>query len=110
MFGTVDMRTEYAAFLCQFPDRTERKDLKATAVSQDGPVPGFELMQSTGSLENVQSWTKVEVVGVPENDFRPDIFFKVAVIYAFDRTYRSHGHKDRCFYLPVVGGNQSASC
>ena len=103
------MGRECAAVRSQFPDRGEREYLESAAVRKYRPVPRYELVQAAGSFQNVQSRSEVEVISVPEYDFCPYILFQIPVVYALDRTYGTHGHEDRSFYLSVVRGDDAAS-
>ena len=73
MAGTVDMRGEGAAVRRQFADGGQGENLEAAAICQDGTVPVFEPMQAARLAEGVQTGPQIEMIGIPQDDFRTDI-------------------------------------
>ena len=87
----------------------EGEYLESAAVGEDGPVPRSEGVESARPAEDVESGTQIEVVCVAQDYLGPYVVLQVAVIYPFDASYRSHGHKDGGLYHTVVGIQETAS-
>ena len=66
-------------------------------------------MKSSGSLEDFQTGTEIKVVCVSKNYFRLDVFFKVSMLYALARAYRTDRHEDRSIDPSVVSRDDTAS-
>lgn len=60
-------------------------------------------MQTSCFAYSVESRSQVEVISVAEDNLGFHLLAQLLKMYAFYRAYRSHGHKDRCLYLSVVG-------
>ena len=58
-------------------------------------IPALEPMQAAGSIEDVRTRTKKEVVGVAEDDLRVDIVLQFVAMNTFDATVRTDRHKNR---------------
>ena len=67
-------------------------------------------MQSSCRLDDVESRTQVEVVGVAQDNLG---FHLLAQLLEVDALHASHGaywHEDRCLNLSVVGGDDASTC
>ena len=73
MLRAVYVGAEKAALFGDFAYGAQGKDLKASAVRENRPVPAFEFVKASGGLESVKSGPEIEVVGVPQNDFSFDV-------------------------------------
>ena len=89
----VDVAPEGAALRGELADGAQREHLEAAAVREDRPVPGLEAVQAARGAERVQAGTQVEMVGVAQDDLRPDVFAQVPVIDALDGTDGPDGHE-----------------
>jgi hypothetical protein len=65
MTGTVNVGTKFTTFFAQFADAGEGKDLETTRIGEYRPVPGVETVKTAGSLDDVETWTEIEMIGVP---------------------------------------------
>src|SRR5574344_926830 len=110
MFAAIDMRTELATLLREFTDARKREYLKTAAVGKDGALPTVEAMQSAGFAENIQSGTKIKMVGIAEDNLCFDLIAQLTEMYTFHTAAGSYGHKDRCLDLTMVGGQYSSTC
>ena len=71
----------------------QREDLETAAIGEDGFIPAHELMDAAGAFDDVGSRAVVEMVGVGEDDLRPELFERVGH-HAFDGSGGSHRHED----------------
>ena len=60
-------------------------------------------MQATRLVQDFRSGTQVQVVGVTQDDLRPDVVLEVAERDSLDGAYRTHGHENRGLDIAVVG-------
>ena len=109
VFGAIYMRAEHTAVLAEFTDRAKGKNLKTTAVSKDRSVPTLKFMQASCSLQDIQSGSKVKVIGIPQNNLSLDILLQVVVVNSLNGAHRSHRHKNRSMYSTVIGLNPASS-
>jgi hypothetical protein len=66
-------------------------------------------MKTASLLENVKTWTKIQVVCVAENNLGKNLLAKFLKMNSLYRSYSSHRHKDRGLYLSVVGCDDTCS-
>ena len=64
-------------------------------------------MQSAGLAQDVESRTKVEMVGVAQDDLCLHLFAELGEVYGLHAAHRSDGHEDRCLNLSVIGGDDA---
>ena len=83
---------------------------ESAAVGQDRTVPRAEAVQAARLFEDIRSRTQVKVVGIPQNNLRPDLLLQVTVEHPFDAAHRPHRHKDRCPDFTVVGREHPGAC
>ena len=94
--GPVNMGTEPDAFLLDFTQLRQRKDLEAARIRQDGPVPSHEVMQSAQLMDGPVSRPDMQMVGIAEGDlgiYGPEVTGRQA---SLDGGRCGHIHKDRC--------------
>src|SRR5690606_29795412 len=104
---SVNMRLERNAFFPDFAYLGERVNLVAAAVGEQRFIPSVKFMQSPGFLDNVESGTQVEVIGVAQNDLCLDIVSKFGLVDRLHRAGSSHRHKNRGLDIAMVGLNFS---
>ena len=78
------MRMETASLFGQFAAIGQRKDLETAAVGQDRTVPRAEAVQAARLFEDIRSRTQVKVVGIPQDNLRPDLLLQVTVENPFN--------------------------
>ena len=110
MIGVFDGDKLIAQSMFDFPQAGQGEHLESPAVSQYGPVPRDEAVETSCGLEDIKPRAQIQVISVAQDDFRPDIFLQIPVIYALYRPDSAYRHEDRCLDCPVVRGNHSASC
>ena len=59
-------------------------------------------MKPAKVLDNFQTWSQEQVVGVPKDDLRANRM-KFIGSHCLDRTLGADRHEDRCFDDPVLG-------
>jgi len=69
--GAIEVRFEGCSIFGDAIHGTERKNLKAAAIGQDGAVPTHEPMQPTKFCDQIASGAQRKVIGVPEQDIGP---------------------------------------
>ena len=71
--AAVDVALEARPFLVETPQGGQAEDLVAAAVGQERPVPAHEAVQAAEGGHEVVARAQHEVVGVGEEDRRPDL-------------------------------------
>ena len=71
--AAVDVGAEGAALVGDFAVFGKRENLKAAAVGEQRAFPTVEAVEATGSAEDVETGTQVEMVGVAEYDLGVDV-------------------------------------
>ena len=104
MSRAVDVRLERHAFLLHLADARERKHLKPATVGQNGPVPAVELVQAACRLKDVQTWTKVEMIGIAKDNLRLHFVVYIANLAGLDRTQRPDRHENRRLNRAMASG------
>ena len=104
------MAAEHYPFFSDLAVFGQRIDLEATRIGEDRAVPAVELVESAGFLQDVETWAKVEVIGVAEDDLCLHIVLEFAEVETLHRTDGAYGHEDRCLYLSVVGMDFAGTC
>jgi hypothetical protein len=66
------MGIERDALFGDFPQDGQGKDLKASGIRQDRPVPGHEAVQPTHVADELVSGPHVEMIGIRELDLTAD--------------------------------------
>ena len=75
------MRAELTAFLSQFANARQREHLKTAAVGQDRALPSVEAVQSACRTQHFEARTKVEMIGVAQDDLCLDLLAKLTEVY-----------------------------
>ena len=77
------MATEHDALLGDLTVLGQRIDLETARVGEDWTVPAVELVESASLLQHVETWTKVKVIGVAEDDLCLHVFLEFAEVETF---------------------------
>ena len=101
------MALELAALNCEFANLCQGEYLEASAVRQDWPVPGLELVKASGLAERLQSGTKVQVVSVAQDYLGAYVFLQLFVVDSLDGTHGSHRHENGRVDAAVGGSDHS---
>src|SRR5919204_1183024 len=102
-------RPERDPILVDGGDRvTEREDLKAARVREDGAAPAHEAVKAAELLDHVDARTEVEVVGIAKEDRRPELLQSLGV-EAFDARLRTHRHEGRGGHVAVCGVEEAGA-
>ena len=88
--------------LKRHPHPGERKDLEAARIGENRPVPAHEAVKPAGGREDVSAGAQHEVVGVAEDDLRPQLI-EVARLQRLDCPKRANVHKNGGFDGAVGG-------
>ena len=96
------MRTEGHTLLRDLAQLAQGKDLEAAAVRENGAIPMHELMQAAGLLDELHAGAQEEVIGIGQDDARPQIL-QLIRRDALDGRLRAHGHENRRKEAPVRG-------
>jgi hypothetical protein len=89
----IDVAPEGHALLLDFSVLGQAVHLIPSGIGQDGPVPAHEPMQSSRLLQDIKARTKIQVVGVPQNDVRVDGFGQHILRHRLDGTLRANRHE-----------------
>ena len=100
MGGTIEVGAKGYAFLIDFAQLIEAKDLKAAGVGQNGARPGHKAMQAPELADLLDSGAQVEMVGIAEKNLNPE-FFEQVLGNALDRGQGSDRHENRSFDFSV---------
>ncbi len=100
MARAVDVGLEFRTLLGDAPALGKAEDLIPAAVGQDGPIPPGEPMQATEPSDQFIARTKVEMVGVAENDLGARLL-EVLEEHPLHRALGAHGHERRCVHDAV---------
>src|SRR5437879_13580623 len=73
MFGAVKMRTEAHAFVGNFAKFGKAEDLVAAGIRQNRAGTRHEPMQAAESANQFVTGTKIQMIGVSENDFDDEL-------------------------------------
>ena len=93
--GTIQMRAEGHAFLRNFPELPQTKDLKSAAICQDSAIPVHELVQSSCLFHQFHARTQEQVIGVGKYNPRPQVL-QFLGRNPLHRSLSAHRHEDRC--------------
>ena len=104
---TVDMRLKGNPLFLHLSYTRQRKHLEATTVGQYGTIPTIELMEPTRRLKYFQTWTKIKVIGVSEDDLSLYLVAHITQMTGFHRAHRTNRHKNRSLYLAMICGEHS---
>ena len=111
MFRTVDVTAKFTPRFAEFADAGQRKHLESAAVGQHRAIETVEFVEPAGRFEHFKSGTKIEMIGVAENDLGFYFIIKLMNVHALDGTEGAHGHEDGRLYGAVVGSEEAgASC
>src|SRR5258708_4326188 len=70
-------------------------NLVSSTVSQDREGPAVEAVKTACLLKEFHSWTKVQMVGITQNNFSSDVVLQFTLMNGLDRSCRSNRHKNR---------------
>ncbi len=101
------MRTKRHSFFIDFAQFVEAEHLEPAGVGQDRPRPRHEPMQPAHAPHRLHPRSQVQVIGVAENNLRPQFFERVLGDSLY-RRQRADRHKHRRFNFGVRG--DQASC
>ena len=88
------MRTEAYAVIGDFAKFGQTKNLVTAGIGEHRTVPGHEFMQSAQSADQFMAGTKIEVVGIAENNLRTE-FFQSFVAQRLHSSLCAHRHEER---------------
>ena len=96
----VEVRLEAGALLGDLPALGEAVDLEAARVGEERAVPGHEPVQAAERPDQLVSGPQHQVVGVAEEDLRPERA-EVVLADGLHRGLGAHGHEDRGLHRAV---------
>ena len=109
-FAAIDMTAELHALVGHLSQVGQREHLKATGVCQYRMIPALELVQATGTEQNIRTGTQIQMVRIAQNDLRMNILFQFVAMNAFDRADSTYRHKNRRQYIAVVSMQHAGTC
>ena len=109
MLAAIDVAAEGHPLVSQFAVLGKGEDLEAAAVGQDGTVPPVELVQASGTLDDVHTGTQVQVIGVAQDDLGLDVLAQFGHMDSLDGSHGAYWHEDRGLDLAVVGRDESSA-
>ena len=109
MLRAIDVTAEGDALLLQFAVRRKGEHLEASTIGENGTIPTVELVQATGSLNDVHAGTQIQVIGVAQNNLSLHLFLHLVHVHCLDGTYSAHRHKDGGKYVAVIGLNDTGT-
>ena len=89
--------------LLDFAQSCQRKNLKSAGVSQDGPVPGHELMESPQLPDHLITRAHMEMIGIGQLHLGLNLLQIGCGHGSLDSPHRPHIHKHRCLNGAVNG-------
>ena len=101
--GAVDVAREFGIFLAQRAASGQREDLVAARIGEHGSRPVHEPMDAAEFLEDVETRSQQQVVGVGEQDLRTTLE-EIFTALGSNRRMRTYGHEGRRQYLVVLRG------
>ena len=107
MAGSVYIRLEFHALLCDFSHLPQAENLETAAVCKNRLVPVHEFMKSTGLSHNVRSRSEIQVVCIAQ-DYLCTLSRNVFRLHGFYRGLGSHRHENRCLDSAVRRGNPAS--
>src|SRR3990172_298809 len=73
MKGSIKVRLKGDPVIIHLAQSGKTKHLIATAVCQNGSIPGSEAMKSSQLCDDLMAWTKIEMIGIRQNDLGPEL-------------------------------------
>src|SRR6266568_7813118 len=101
------MRTKGHTVLVDLTQFTQAENLKPARVGEDGTWPRHKLMQPAHPAHGLNSRPQVKMIGVAENDLRPQVLENI-LRNSFHRRHRSYRHKHG--RLDFSMGREKAPC
>ena len=103
------MGFECTSFFSNLAIVGEREDLESAAVGQYRPFPAHEAMQTASSLQDVDTGTQVEMIGVSQYDFCIDVVAQFVLMDGLDAAHSADGHEYWRWYITVVSMEYSGT-
>ena len=110
MLAPINVATEGDTLLRHLPCIGEREDLEASTIRQYRSSPAIELLQPSGSPQNLRPGSQVEMIGIAEDNLRTHFLSKLPHMDRLDGADRSHRHKYRCVYVSVWRVQYTGTC
>ena len=102
------MRTEGRPLFGDLGQILETENLEPPGIGEDWPIPVHKLVQTAEAANEFVAGTDIEVVGVTEDDLRPDLD-QILRCHRLDRTQGAHRHEDRRLHGAVQGRDFAAA-
>ena len=97
------MTAESYALFRHLADVRQTEDLKTARVGQNRTVPSFEPMQAASFMQDLCPRTKIQMIGVSQNNLRLDILLQLLALNALHGTYRTNRHENRREDVAMIG-------
>ena len=81
-------------FFADTPSVGQRKNLVASAIGEEGPLPLHERMQPPRFFEQIRPRPQVQVVGIAQDNPGPYAVLEFIAAQTFDRTQGPNGHEE----------------
>ena len=96
------MRAETHAFFFHFAQFAQAEHLEAAGIGEQRAFPAHELVQPAHLAHQLMPRSKIQVIGIAQNDLRAQVFQNV-LRDGFHRPSRAHRHECRGFHGAVRG-------
>ena len=110
VLGAINMRLKGYALFFDLAPVCQGIYLITTTIGKDWPIPTVEFVQAARRFQHLCTRPQIKMVGITQNDLGTNIFLQLFKMHAFNRAYRTNGHKDRCLDLAVIRCHGSRSC
>ena len=107
MRGAVEVRPKRHAVFAHLAHRGKAEHLVPAAVGEDRPWPADECVQAARARDQRVTGTKVQVVRVPQDDLRAEVF-QITVRDRLHGAARPHRH-ERWRLHDAMGGRQNSA-
>jgi hypothetical protein len=94
---TINVRAKLYPVLRDLSKGGQRKYLKPPRIGKDVPSPTGKPMESFEMLEHLHPGAQVQMVGIPQNEGKADLF-QFLVDHRFYRAMGTHGHEYGSFH------------
>ena len=105
----IQMRCKGHTLLPYFPQTGERKNLKATGIRQNRPIPAHEPMQAAQRTDYLITGAQMQMVGIGQLDLTAYFFQVEGAEPSLDSPLRTYIHKNRRLYLAAMGTPETAA-
>lgn len=109
MLGAINVGLKAHPIGLDLSELGQTKNLKTSGISQNRPLPIHKFMEATRSLHQLVPWTKIEMVGVPKNNFGTALH-QISRQHGLHRTSCAHRHENWRIDIATRRRNFAQTC